>query len=483
MSTSASGSSAGSDRWYPTARMAVLRAGCFAGFARPTSPAAGREAPGGDLAAAADCGHMTGDDPRCPPLRRDRAPGRDPRRRAGRARADALGARQPLRRLEGPRRGPRPRLRRPAPPPLARLARRRRHRPRHPARPRGRRGRRPRRALHRRGLRPRAADAPPSAPRLGPRSRRRRRCRSASTTPTSCTTSSRASLGRRLRAGARRHAGARAGRPAGEHAEDQRPTPPPSCSPATACRSTRHPLARERAPRAREPAARRRQPRLHARHGRAAGRLEPARRRDRRRPPGHDGARLLRRRRRQDAGARRRAAGARPAAGLGRRTPAAWPTCPSAPAAPAPTSASSPTRSARRSKPVCDLVLVDAPCSGTGAWRRKPEGKWRLTPEELDRLPAAAGRDPRRRRGAGKAGRRASSTPPARCSPARTRTRAAAFAARHPGWRAERHPPAQPARRRRRLLHRPLPAPRRWRATADAFTAQSQNLWLKASRV
>ncbi len=36
---------------------------------------------------------------------------------------------------------------------------------------------------------------------------------------------------------------------------------------------------------------------------------------------------------------------------------------------------------------VCDLVLVDAPCSGTGAWRRKPEGKWRLTPEELAGYP------------------------------------------------------------------------------------------------
>ena len=31
----------------------------------------------------------------------------------------------------------------------------------------------------------------------------------------------------------------------------------------------------------------------------------------------------------------------------------------------------------------CDLVLVDAPCSGTGAWRRKPDQKWRLTPEQL----------------------------------------------------------------------------------------------------
>jgi 16S rRNA (cytosine967-C5)-methyltransferase len=38
--------------------------------------------------------------------------------------------------------------------------------------------------------------------------------------------------------------------------------------------------------------------------------------------------------------------------------------------------------------PVCDLVLVDAPCSGTGAWRRKPEGKWRVTADEIARYPA-----------------------------------------------------------------------------------------------
>jgi 16S rRNA (cytosine967-C5)-methyltransferase len=30
-----------------------------------------------------------------------------------------------------------------------------------------------------------------------------------------------------------------------------------------------------------------------------------------------------------------------------------------------------------------DLVLVDAPCSGSGAWRRKPDAKWRLKPEAL----------------------------------------------------------------------------------------------------
>lgn len=33
-----------------------------------------------------------------------------------------------------------------------------------------------------------------------------------------------------------------------------------------------------------------------------------------------------------------------------------------------------------------DLVLADAPCSGSGSWRRAPAGKWQLTPEQLDGL-------------------------------------------------------------------------------------------------
>jgi 16S rRNA (cytosine967-C5)-methyltransferase len=37
--------------------------------------------------------------------------------------------------------------------------------------------------------------------------------------------------------------------------------------------------------------------------------------------------------------------------------------------------------------PACDLVMVDAPCSGSGAWRRKPGGKWHLTRRELDNYP------------------------------------------------------------------------------------------------
>ena len=34
-----------------------------------------------------------------------------------------------------------------------------------------------------------------------------------------------------------------------------------------------------------------------------------------------------------------------------------------------------------------DLVFVDAPCTGTGVWRRRPDSKWRLSEKALtDRI-------------------------------------------------------------------------------------------------
>jgi len=82
-----------------------------------------------------------------------------------------------------------------------------------------------------------------------------------------------------------------------------------------------------------------------------------------------------------------------------------------------------------------DLVLVDAPCSGTGTWRRNPEARWRLTPERLARLTALQARlldcaTALTRPG----GRLAYVT----CSllDEEGAEQARAFLARHPGWRA-----------------------------------------------
>lgn len=39
-----------------------------------------------------------------------------------------------------------------------------------------------------------------------------------------------------------------------------------------------------------------------------------------------------------------------------------------------------------------DAVMIDAPCSGTGTWRRNPEARWRLSEKELARVTAIQSR-------------------------------------------------------------------------------------------
>jgi len=80
-----------------------------------------------------------------------------------------------------------------------------------------------------------------------------------------------------------------------------------------------------------------------------------------------------------------------------------------------------------------DLVLCDVPCSGSGSWRRAPEGKWRLSPDGLAELTAIQNRiletvAPMVTGG----GTLAYAT----CSmlAAENRERVAAFLASHPGW-------------------------------------------------
>ena len=40
----------------------------------------------------------------------------------------------------------------------------------------------------------------------------------------------------------------------------------------------------------------------------------------------------------------------------------------------------------KKHKEMADVVLIDAPCTGTGTWRRSPDSRWNLTQESVDNL-------------------------------------------------------------------------------------------------
>ena len=83
-----------------------------------------------------------------------------------------------------------------------------------------------------------------------------------------------------------------------------------------------------------------------------------------------------------------------------------------------------------------DAVLVDAPCSGTGTWRRNPEARWRLTEDSLDRLVALQARLLELAASLAKPGGRVTYVV---CSllDEEGAGQVADFLATHPGWRAE----------------------------------------------
>ncbi len=80
-----------------------------------------------------------------------------------------------------------------------------------------------------------------------------------------------------------------------------------------------------------------------------------------------------------------------------------------------------------------DLILTDVPCSGSGSWRRDPEGKWRLTRDRLAELTVVQARIMDR---AAAMIRPGGALAYATCSmlTAENGAQVAAFLSRHPGW-------------------------------------------------
>ena len=108
-----------------------------------------------------------------------------------------------------------------------------------------------------------------------------------------------------------------------------------------------------------------------------------------------------------------------------------------------------------------DIVFVDAPCSGTGTWRRQPELRWRLTPEKLRGFASTQARLLDR---AAEHARPGGRVVYATCSvlPCENEDQAGAFLARHPGFEA-------------------VEAASVWREAADTAPPPGMGLYLRAS--
>lgn len=80
-----------------------------------------------------------------------------------------------------------------------------------------------------------------------------------------------------------------------------------------------------------------------------------------------------------------------------------------------------------------DLVLLDVPCSGSGAWRRNPDAKWKFLPEDLNNLTETQDGI---LRAAAKLVRKGGILAYVTCSLLRAENedRIAAFLAENPGW-------------------------------------------------
>ncbi len=81
-----------------------------------------------------------------------------------------------------------------------------------------------------------------------------------------------------------------------------------------------------------------------------------------------------------------------------------------------------------------DVVFVDAPCTGSGTWRRRPEDAWRLKPRGRRPDALAAEGDPGPRRQAGEAGRAAGLCHLLDADGSRTRPPLDAFEEDHPAF-------------------------------------------------